>query len=385
MPSTISGDSHTSGLSFQCTMKSTATGNIRLAGKAARNCATACSRSDQRGFMPTHTPTGTHTSAAIAISTSTRTSVYRPSTKTWPTSCQPTSPWMKRSSHSTASSTAPESSASPMRAMRGSAGRGRARTEVPSKRRGNQARLRAAPRASALPAARTARVRRSQVSSHEWLASALAPSSKRNLSAQATSGRKKSWSYSRMPISIARIAQPMAARSRASMAMAMYEPTPGSLMLWFDTEMASEATTKNQPPDIDIIMFHSRPGIAKGSSSRQKRCQPESWNTAAASPSSEGTVRIDWYRLKAMFQACEVKMAKMAAHSTPSRLPGKSAMKPVTVIDRKPSTGMDCSTSSSGTSTRSATRYLAASTANTQAKTSDAPSARNMRSVVRSR
>ena len=33
-------------------------------------------------------------------------------------------------------------------------------------------------------------------------------------------------------------------------------------MLWLDTEMASEATTKNQPPDIDIIMFHSKAGMA---------------------------------------------------------------------------------------------------------------------------
>jgi hypothetical protein len=33
-------------------------------------------------------------------------------------------------------------------------------------------------------------------------------------------------------------------------------------MLWSETEIASDATTKNQPPDIDIIMFHSRPGIA---------------------------------------------------------------------------------------------------------------------------
>ena len=74
-------------------------------------------------------------------------------------------------------------------------------------------------------------------------------------------------------------------------------------------------------------MFHSSPGMANGSSSRQKRCQPESWNTRAASLSSGGTVRIDWYRLKAMFQACEVKMAKIAAHSTPSRLPGNKAMK----------------------------------------------------------
>ncbi len=31
----------------------------------------------------------------------------------------------------------------------------------------------------------------------------------------------------------------------------------------------------NQPPDMDIIMFHTRPGVAKGSSRRQKRCQGE--------------------------------------------------------------------------------------------------------------
>jgi hypothetical protein len=83
-----------------------------------------------------------------------------------------------------------------------------------------------------------------------------------------------------------------------------------------------------------------------------------------------------------MFQACEVKMAKIAAHSTPIRLPGKRAMNPVTVIDRKPRMGI---ASSIGTSTRSAARYFAASTANTQLKTSDAASAMNMRSVVRSR
>ena len=149
------------------------------------------------------------------------------------------------------------------------------------------------------------------------------------------------------------------------MASAMYEPTPGSLMFWFETEMASEATTKNQPPDIDIIMFQSSPGVANGSSRRQKRCQPESWNTAAASRSSAGTVRSDWYRLNAMFQACDVKMAKIAAHSTPSRLPGKRAMKPVTVIERKPRIGIDCRMSSSGTITRSAVLYFAATVANT--------------------
>ena len=40
---------------------------------------------------------------------------------------------------------------------------------------------------------------------------------------------------------------------------------PGSVILVSPTEIASEATTKNQPPDMDIIMFQTRPGIAKGS------------------------------------------------------------------------------------------------------------------------
>jgi hypothetical protein len=42
------------------------------------------------------------------------------------------------------------------------------------------------------------------------------------------------------------------------------------------TVIASEATTKNQPPDIDIIVFQIRPGAANGTSSRQKRSHGES-------------------------------------------------------------------------------------------------------------
>ena len=37
---------------------------------------------------------------------------------------------------------------------------------------------------------------------------------------------------------------------------------PGSLIDWFDTVIASVATTKNQPPDTDIIMFQTSCGIA---------------------------------------------------------------------------------------------------------------------------
>jgi hypothetical protein len=48
---------------------------------------------------------------------------------------------------------------------------------------------------------------------------------------------------------------------------------PGSVQVVLPTETASDATTKNQPPDIDIMVFHTRPGMANGTSSRQKRCQ----------------------------------------------------------------------------------------------------------------
>jgi hypothetical protein len=46
------------------------------------------------------------------------------------------------------------------------------------------------------------------------------------------------------------------------MARDSHEPIPGRVTVVWPTVMASEATTKNQPPDIDIIMFHTRPGMA---------------------------------------------------------------------------------------------------------------------------
>ncbi len=49
---------------------------------------------------------------------------------------------------------------------------------------------------------------------------------------------------------------------------------PGSVTVVLPTVIASDATTKNQPPDIDIIVFQIRPGIANGTSSRQNRCHP---------------------------------------------------------------------------------------------------------------
>src|ERR1700722_11247820 len=116
--------------------------------------------------------------------------------------------------------------------------------------------------------------------------------------------------------------------SLASMATASHEPMPGSFTVVSPTVIASEATTKNQPPDIDIMVFQISPGMANGSSIFQNFCQPESLKTKDASSISRGIVVSDWYRLKVMFHACEVKIAKMAAHSTPMMLPGNKAIKP---------------------------------------------------------
>ena len=83
-----------------------------------------------------------------------------------------------------------------------------------------------------------------------------------------------------------------------------------------------------------------------------------------------------------MFQAWAVKMAKMAAASTPSSCPGKRPMKKVTVKVRKPKTGTDCRMSSAGMMTSSALWLLAASVATTKVKSSEKNSATNMRRVV---
>ncbi len=69
---------------------------------------------------------------------------------------------------------------------------------------------------------------------------------------------------------------------------------PGSVQLLLPREIASDATTKNQPPDIDSIMFHTSPGMANGTSSRQNRCQPERRNERVASSRSAGMVVSDW-------------------------------------------------------------------------------------------
>src|SRR6516225_3490308 len=77
-------------------------------------------------------------------------------------------------------------------------------------------------------------------------------------------------------------------------ASAIQDPIPGRLTVVSPTVIASEATTKNQPPDIDIIVFQIKPGAANGTSSRQNRSQGESWKWRQHSSRSDGTVRSDW-------------------------------------------------------------------------------------------
>ncbi len=89
------------------------------------------------------------------------------------------------------------------------------------------------------------------------------------------------------------IAQLTAFRSRCSIASEIYEPTPGSVTVLLPTLIASEATTKNQLPDIDIIMFQISCGMANGTSSFQKVIHELRPKLRDASWSSVGTVRSD--------------------------------------------------------------------------------------------
>jgi hypothetical protein len=68
---------------------------------------------------------------------------------------------------------------------------------------------------------------------------------------------------------------------------------PGSITWLLATLIASLATTKNQPPDTDIIMFQMSCGMAKGTSSCQKLCQADKWYIRAASRRSWGTALKD--------------------------------------------------------------------------------------------
>ena len=86
----------------------------------------------------------------------------------------------------------------------------------------------------------------------------------------------------------------MARKFSWSIASANHDPIPGSMIRVLPTLIASDATTKNQPPDIDIIAFHTRAGVAKGSSSRMNLRQGDREKPRDTSSRSDGTDRSDW-------------------------------------------------------------------------------------------
>src|ERR1700678_4192320 len=97
-----------------------------------------------------------------------------------------------------------------------------------------------------------------------------------------------------MTTAIAPTAQPTDTKSLWSMAMASQDPIAGRVTWVLPTVKYSDATTKNQPPDIDIIVFQTRAGVANGSSSFQNLRQGERWNCWLTSTRSTGSVRSDW-------------------------------------------------------------------------------------------
>ena len=52
----------------------------------------------------------------------------------------------------------------------------------------------------------------------------------------------------------------------------MYEPMPGRRKSLSPSRKASLTMRKNQPPAMLIMLFQTRPMVAKGSSTHLKRC-----------------------------------------------------------------------------------------------------------------
>ena len=84
-----------------------------------------------------------------------------------------------------------------------------------------------------------------------------------------------------------------------------------------------------------------------------------------------------------MFQAWLVKIAKIAASSSPNTWPGNRFMKNTTVKVRKPRIGTDWRMSRIGIRTRLARRLFAAAVAKVKVNSSEATRAANIRIVVR--
>ena len=134
-------------------------------------------------------------------------------------------------------------------------------------------------------------------------------------------------------------------------------------MVVLPTLIASEATTKNQLPDIDNIMFQMSCGMANGTSTRQKLIHGLKRKLRDASTSSVGTVRKRLIEAERHVPGLAGENREYRGEFGAEDPSGASAMKNTTVMEMKPRIGTDCRMSSSGTSNRSACLFLAASVA----------------------
>ena len=131
---------------------------------------------------------------------------------------------------------------------------------------------------------------------------------------------------------MARMTQPIAARFPARSLSRDRRRCPAARSVLLPTVIASAATMKNQLPDMLIIMFQMRPGMANGTSSRQKRSQPLKRKPARR------FVEIARHRAQRLVEAerhvpglrGEDREDRRRA-SAPATRPGNSAMKKVTV------------------------------------------------------
>ncbi len=195
-------------------------GNSRFAGKLARTWTTGWANRATRGFIPIHTPTGTHSRLEATRSASTRPNVARPSSATWPNSPNPTVRCRysrARTAPQTATAATPVANAtSPARRRPGGTINGCSANP-------NGRVIRSSPRPTGRSGAATAcgtTERRSRSRTTLRGRSAAAASSVRNRSLQATSGRQNSTLTASTRTSITPMAASTSRRLPAAMAAA---------------------------------------------------------------------------------------------------------------------------------------------------------------------
>ncbi len=71
---------------------------------------------------------------------------------------------------------------------------------------------------------------------------------------------------------IAITAHSIARVSPCATATLMYEPMPGRRKSWLPSTNASLIMRKNHPPAMLIMLFHTSPMVANGSSTHRSRC-----------------------------------------------------------------------------------------------------------------